>query len=72
MISVIPKLRDLWGRAAGELEDSWAHRILSSGSPTEGINLPSLVNLCFLLPFSSKGFVEHLSSSWELQSDYTD
>lgn len=69
---MVPKLRDLWGKAAGELEDSWAHRILSSGSPTEGTNLPSLVSLYLILPFSSKGFVEHLSSPWELQSDYSD
>lgn len=38
--SILPKLRDLWAKAAGELEDSWASSILSAGTPKKGIQDP--------------------------------
>jgi hypothetical protein len=40
IISTLPKLRDLWAKAAGELEDSWASRILASATPEKGIRKP--------------------------------
>lgn len=31
--AILPTLRDLWGKAAGELEDHWASKIINVGSP---------------------------------------
>ncbi|KAF2259378.1 hypothetical protein CC78DRAFT_586026 [Lojkania enalia] len=39
IITILPILRDLWAKSAGALEDSWARRILASGSPHQAQEL---------------------------------